>query len=92
MALMEEHLHSHFAEIIADSAVTFARIPALELRQALEADKAPDHTLSEWILEQTRGGLRLARLGEQMERAFVRDAPDFSTMTGPRRAHRGRPP
>jgi hypothetical protein len=33
-----------------------------------------------WSTEQALRGRRLAALGEQMERAFVWEAPDFSTM------------
>lgn len=115
--MMSDHLPSYFAEIVSDSADTFAQpifsvtVPAnavgrrvllgdagtvappftgsgvfkammnaVELVKALGEPGLTVEVLERWSTEQAQRGSRLAALGEQMERAFVWDAPDFSTM------------
>ena len=115
--LMADHLPSYFAEIVSDSADTFAQpiysvtVPAnavgrmallgdagtvvppftgsgvfkammnaVELVTALERPASLVEALEWWSTEQAQRGCRLAALGEQMECAFVWEAPDFSTM------------
>jgi len=53
-----------------------------QLAERLGDGGDPDSALRRWSREQAATGMRLAALGEQMEKAFVWDAPDFSTLTG----------
>jgi len=62
------------------SGVFKAMMNAVELEAALEEPGPVVEALDRWSTEQARRGRRLAVLGEQMERAMVWDAPDFSTM------------
>ena len=48
-----------------------------------EAMSSVDGALEHWSVEQTERGKRLAALGDQMEVAFVWEAPDLSSMTEP---------
>jgi 2-polyprenyl-6-methoxyphenol hydroxylase-like FAD-dependent oxidoreductase len=62
------------------SGVFKAMMNAVELAVALGQPGATLDVLGRWSDEQASRGSRLAALGEQMERAFVWSAPDFSTM------------
>jgi 2-polyprenyl-6-methoxyphenol hydroxylase-like FAD-dependent oxidoreductase len=62
------------------SGVFKAMMNAVELVAALGKPGPTVEVLKRWSAEQAQRGSRLAALGEQMERAFVWDAPDFSTM------------
>ena len=62
------------------SGVFKAMMNAVELVEALSEPGPTVEVLERWSIEQARRGSRLAALGEQMERAFVWQAPDFSTM------------
>ena len=63
------------------SGVFKAMMNAIELAEALGKSGSTVQVLDQWSKEQAERGMRLAALGEQMERAFVWEAPDFSTMT-----------
>ena len=65
------------------SGVFKAIMNAVELVTAIRDADNLDVALSRWGAEQAERGRRLSVLGEQMERAFVWEAPDFSTMTEP---------
>jgi 2-polyprenyl-6-methoxyphenol hydroxylase-like FAD-dependent oxidoreductase len=65
------------------SGVFKAIMNAIELVTAIEGADNLDVALARWGAEQAERGRRLSVLGEQMERAFVWEAPDFSTMTEP---------
>lgn len=63
------------------SGVFKAMMNAVELATALGEPGSTLDALERWSVEQAQRGLRLAALGDQMERAFVWDAPDFSMMS-----------
>jgi len=63
------------------SGVFKAMMNAVELATALNESRSVDGALQQWSAEQTKRGDRLAALGEQMEEAFVWEAPDLSSMT-----------
>lgn len=65
------------------SGVFKAVMNAVELSVSLAATEHVEDALTSWSEEQTRRGLRLAALGDQMEDAFIWAAPDFSTMSEP---------
>lgn len=62
------------------SGVFKAMMNAVELVTALGTPGPTVEVLERWGIAQAHRGSRFAALGEQMERAFVWDAPDFSTM------------
>jgi 2-polyprenyl-6-methoxyphenol hydroxylase-like FAD-dependent oxidoreductase len=62
------------------SGVFKAMMNAVDLAAALQQPGATPDVLGRWSAEQVGRGIRLAALGEQMERAFVWEAPDFSAM------------
>lgn len=64
------------------SGVFKAMANVTQLAERLGDGGDPDSTLRRWSREQAATGTRLAAVGEQMEKAFVWDAPDFSTLTG----------
>jgi hypothetical protein len=53
---------------------------AMELVVAIGKVSNPVQSLAQWSTEQAERGRQLTVLGEQMERAFVWEAPDFSRM------------
>lgn len=63
------------------SGVFKAMTNAVELADALAGADETIVALERWSARQARRGARLAALGQQMESAFVWDAPDFSTMS-----------
>ncbi len=63
------------------SGVFKAMMNAVDLATALGGSRSVDEALAQWSAEQTQRGNRLAALGNQMERAFVWEAPDLSSMT-----------
>jgi 2-polyprenyl-6-methoxyphenol hydroxylase-like FAD-dependent oxidoreductase len=63
------------------SGVFKAMMNAVELANALAQADDGLEGLKRWSTEQARRGARLAALGQQMESAFVWEAPDFSTMS-----------
>jgi len=70
------------AQPFTGSGVFKATKNAIDLARELEAHGDVDAALSAWDRDETEAGKRLVVLGEQMERAFIWDAPDFSTMDG----------
>jgi 2-polyprenyl-6-methoxyphenol hydroxylase-like FAD-dependent oxidoreductase len=62
------------------SGVFRAMMNAVDLSGALRSGPSLDGALARWSCDQTERGRRLHALGEQMERAWVWDAPDLSTM------------
>ncbi|MGE0124105.1 MAG: hypothetical protein AB7U25_14320 [Vicinamibacterales bacterium] len=60
-----------------------AMMNAVELASALREPDSIGELLRRSSKEQAAGGNRVTELGVQMERAFVWEAPDFSTMTEP---------
>ena len=62
------------------SGVFKAMMNAMELVAAIGDENDPVETLAQWSTEQAERGRKLTVLGEQMERAFVWEAPDFSGM------------
>jgi 2-polyprenyl-6-methoxyphenol hydroxylase-like FAD-dependent oxidoreductase len=62
------------------SGVFRAMMNAIDLATALSTGATADEALRRWSAEQTARGCRLHALGEQMERAWVWEAPDLSTM------------
>ena len=62
------------------SGVFKAMMNAMELVAAIGDENDPVETLAQWSTEQAERGRQLTVLGEQMERAFVWEAPDFSGM------------
>jgi 2-polyprenyl-6-methoxyphenol hydroxylase-like FAD-dependent oxidoreductase len=65
------------------SGVFKAMMNAVELATSLAESSSVDGALEQWSVEQTKRGDRLAALGDQMEEAFVWNAPDLSAMTEP---------
>lgn len=62
------------------SGVFRAMMNAVELAEAVDQVPSADEALSRWSAEQTGRGHRLHALGEQMERAWIWEAPDMSTL------------
>lgn len=62
------------------SGVFKAMMNAMDLVAAIADENDPVETLAQWSTEQAERGRKLTVLGEQMERAFVWEAPDFSGM------------
>ena len=65
------------------SGVFKAMMNAVELATTLAESSSVDGALEDWSARQTERGKRLAALGDQMEVAFVWEAPDLSSMTEP---------
>lgn len=63
------------------SGVFKAMMNAVELADALAGADDSEAALKRWSVDQAQRGARLAALGQQMESAFVWDAPDFSTIS-----------
>ena len=63
------------------SGVFKAMMNAVDLARALGESTSVDEALAGWSAEQTERGRRMAALGDQMEVAFVWEAPDLSAMT-----------
>lgn len=63
------------------SGVFKAMMNAVELATALAERSSVDEALARWSAEQTERGRRLGALGDQMETAFVWEAPDLSSMS-----------
>jgi 2-polyprenyl-6-methoxyphenol hydroxylase-like FAD-dependent oxidoreductase len=57
---------------------------AIDLAMALRSATDVDGALRAWSEEQAEAGRRLAALGQQMEDAFIWNAPNFSTMDAAR--------
>ncbi len=53
---------------------------AIDLAAALNSHDRIEDALAEWNSAQTQTGRRLVVLGEQMERAFIWESPDFSQL------------
>lgn len=65
------------------SGVFKAMMNAVELADALAGANDTEAALRRWSVDQAHRGARLTALGQQMESAFIWDAPDFSTMSEP---------
>lgn len=63
------------------SGVFKAMMNSLDLVEELSNQDSEDEALARWSAQQTLRGSRLAALGDQMEQAFVWEAPDLSTMS-----------
>jgi 2-polyprenyl-6-methoxyphenol hydroxylase-like FAD-dependent oxidoreductase len=63
------------------SGVFKAMMNAVDLATTLGESRSAEGALEQWSAEQTKRGRRLAALGDQMEVAFVWEAPDLSSMT-----------
>jgi 2-polyprenyl-6-methoxyphenol hydroxylase-like FAD-dependent oxidoreductase len=63
------------------SGVFKAMMNAVDLATTLGQSRSVDEALEQWSAVQTKRGQRLAVLGDQMEEAFVWNAPDLSSMT-----------
>lgn len=52
-----------------------------QLIQSLKENESLDEALNSWSAKQVEDGKKILALGEQMEKAFIWEQPDFSTMS-----------
>jgi 2-polyprenyl-6-methoxyphenol hydroxylase-like FAD-dependent oxidoreductase len=54
---------------------------AIDLAEALAAHHSVDQALQAWDAQATQTGLRLVRLGRQLEQALIWSVPDFAQLS-----------